>query len=199
MKLIFATGNKGKLKEVKNIFSNYKVEIFSLSEIGFDEEIEENGATFEENAFIKAKEVHKKYNVPVIADDSGLVVDQLDSRPGVYSARYAGENSTYDDNNKKLLDELSEQPQPHLAHFECCAVYLDANHKISSHGILKGEIVKEFHGEHGFGYDPIFKPEGFKLTLAEMDLEQKNKISHRAQAFNLLLEKLVKNKVFAKN
>lgn len=101
MKIIFATGNKGKLREVKNIFSSSEFEVISLSDIGFTEEIEETGSTFEENAYIKAETIFKKYKIPVIADDSGLAVEQLNNRPGVYSARYAGESATYADNNKK--------------------------------------------------------------------------------------------------
>jgi XTP/dITP diphosphohydrolase len=190
MKLIFATGNKGKLKEVKKIFSNTKYEIISLDGMGFKEEIEETGKTFEENAFIKAETIFNKFKIPVIADDSGLMVEQLDWRPGVYSARYAGENATYDDNNKKLLEELKPFPQPHLAKFVCCAVYVDEKEKISVTGELEGEIIKEYKGENGFGFDPIFKPFDFSQTLAEMKLNEKNKISHRAKAFEKLKEKI---------
>jgi XTP/dITP diphosphohydrolase len=190
MKLIFATGNKGKLKEVKKIFSNTKYEIISLDDLGFTGEIEETGKTFEENAFIKAETIFNKFKIPVIADDSGLMVKQLDWRPGVYSARYAGENATYDDNNKKLLEELKPFPQPHLAKFVCCAVYVDEKEKISVTGELEGEIIKEYKGENGFGFDPIFKPFDFSQTLAEMKLNEKNKISHRAKAFEKLKEKI---------
>lgn len=114
MKVIFATGNKGKLREVKNIFADTNLEIISLEELNFNEEIEETGLTFYENAFIKADAIFNKFKIPTIADDSGLAVDQLDGQPGVFSARYAGENVTYDDNNRKLLKELENFPQPHL-------------------------------------------------------------------------------------
>ena len=190
MDLIFATNNKGKLKEVRNIFGNTKFNIMSLADIGFSEDIEETGLTFEENAFIKADTIFQKYSVPVIADDSGLMVDQLNGEPGVYSARYAGENVTYTDNNNKILKNLENFSQPHLAKFLCCAVFVNANKRISVFGELVGEILKEFRGENGFGYDPIFKPTGFDNTLAEMKLELKNKISHRAIAFQKLSKEL---------
>ena len=148
----------GKLKEVRSIFSDTNLEIISLKEIGFNEDIEETGSTFEENAFIKADTIFKKYNLPVIADDSGLMVDQLNGEPGVYSARYAGENATYRDNNLKLISELENFPKPHFAKFVCCAVYVDRNKRESVFGELPGEIIKEFRGTNGFGFDPIFKP-----------------------------------------
>ncbi len=190
MKIIFATANKGKLKEVKNIFSDTEFEIISMNEVGFNEEIIEDGNTFEENAFIKADFIYKKFQIPVIADDSGLAVDQLNGEPGIYSARYAGKNVTYYDNNIKLLNELKNLPEPHLARFVCCAVFVNNGNRISVLGELPGKIIKEFKGENGFGFDPIFQPKGYKITLAEMKLEEKNKISHRAVAFNLLKEKM---------
>ena len=192
MKIVFATGNKGKLKEVKKLFIDTEIEIISLNDLGFEDEIEETGKTFEENAFIKADTIYNKYKIPVIADDSGLIVEQLEGRPGVYSARYAGENATYADNNKKLLKELKPFPQPHFAKFVCCAVYVDNNNRIVATGELKGEIIKEYKGKNGFGFDPIFKPLNYAVTLAEMDLSDKNKISHRAKAFKKLKEKIVK-------
>ena len=190
MRIIIASGNKGKIKEVRNIFSNSTFEIISLEEIGYNEEIEENGNSFEENAFIKADTIYNKYKLPVIADDSGLSVEQLNGNPGVYSARYAGENATYDDNNKKLISELENLPKPHLAKFNCYAVYVDDKNRIAVSGELPGEIISEYKGSNGFGYDPIFKVDGYIETLAEMSLEDKNKISHRAKAFEQLKEKL---------
>ncbi len=190
MEMIFATNNKGKLREVKNVFINTKFKIISLADVGFTEDIEETGATFEENAFIKADTIFEKYALPVIADDSGLIVDQLNGEPGVFSARYAGENATYSDNNKKILEELSRFAQPHISKFLCCAVYVSNNHRISVVGELHGEIIRSFRGAEGFGYDPIFKPDAYETTLAEMSLEKKNQISHRAQAFNKLKAKI---------
>ena len=189
--MIFATNNLGKLKEVKSIFSDTNFEIVSLKEMGFIEDIEETGNTFDENAFIKANTIFNKFKLPVIADDSGLMVDQLDGAPGVYSARYAGENVTYLDNNLKLISELEIFETPHYAKFVCCAVYVDGERKESVFGELHGEIIKEFRGANGFGFDPIFKPKGYDLTLAEMALEEKNKISHRAKAFKKLHEMLL--------
>ncbi|MBK7106138.1 MAG: RdgB/HAM1 family non-canonical purine NTP pyrophosphatase [Ignavibacteriae bacterium] len=190
MKIIFATGNKGKLIEVRNIFSDTKFEIISMEEIGFAEEIIEDGKTFEENSFIKADKIFSGFKIPVIADDSGLAVDQLNGEPGIFSARYAGEDVSYYDNNIKLLNELKNFPEPHLAKFLCSAVYVDEKNRISVLGDLPGKIINEFKGEHGFGYDPIFQPDGFDLTLAQMNLEDKNRISHRAKAFNLLKKKI---------
>lgn len=190
MRIVFATNNQGKLKEVKNIFANTKFEIISLADLKFNDDIEETGSTFEENAFIKADTIYNLFSIPVIADDSGLIVEQLNGEPGVYSARYAGENVTYTDNNNKILYELKNFPEPHEARFVCCAVFVGDNKRISLMGELKGEIIREFKGEHGFGYDPIFKPCGYELTLAEMKLEEKNKISHRAKAFNNLKVKM---------
>ncbi len=190
--ILFATGNKGKAKEVKQIFKNSGFDILSLSDISFKEEIIEDGETFEDNAFIKAKAIYDKFKVPVIADDSGLEVDQLGGRPGIHSARYAGENCTYDDNNRKLLDELKFFDEPHPARFVCCAIYYDGQNKIVESGELKGNIISEKKGDKGFGYDPVFVPENYDKTLAELELEEKNKISHRAAAFKKLKESLVK-------
>lgn len=190
MKLIFATQNIGKAKEVKALFSNTPYEIISLYDLGNYIDIEEHGSTFSENAFIKAKAVYDIYKEPVLADDSGLSIDQLNSRPGVYSARYAGENCTYEDNNLKVIDELKEFSEQHKAKFISCAVFYDGKNKIEAFGELHGRIIMEQRGTNGFGYDPIFIPDGYNQTISEMDFEEKNKISHRAQSFNLLKEKL---------
>lgn len=186
MKLIFASGNKGKVKEVKSIFSNSNFEIISLEELEDVPEIIEDGDTFEANARIKAKVIFDKFNKPTIADDSGLAVEQLNGDPGVYSARYAGEGCTYDDNNRKLLKELSGFPEPHKAKFICCAVYYDGNKYLSAMGEVNGTIIKDLRGDHGFGYDPVFLPDGYNKTLAELLLDEKNKLSHRSKAFNKL-------------
>lgn len=190
MEIIFASSNTGKVKEVKKIFASSYFNIISLDELGFNDEIIEDGKSFEENAFIKADKIFQKYKLPVIADDSGLAVEQLDGEPGIYSARYAGENATYADNNKKLISELNKFPKPHLAKFVCCAVYVDENNRISVFGELPGEIISEYKGTNGFGFDPIFIPDNYNITLAQMSLEGKNKISHRAIAFNKLENKL---------
>lgn len=183
MKIIFATQNAGKAKEVKNIFNNSVYEIISLSDLNNDIIIEENGKTFYENAFVKAKTIYDIYKLPVISDDSGLEVEQLNGAPGVYSARYAGENCTYDENNKKLINELKNFSEPHFAKFVCTSIYFDGINILSSIGELKGKILLNPKGINGFGYDPIFQPEGYETTLAELSLEEKNKISHRAKSF----------------
>lgn len=194
-KIIFATGNNGKLKEVQQIFEGTKLQIVPMSELGSIPEIEEDGDTFEDNALKKAKFIFNKFGLPTIADDSGLSIEQLGGRPGVYSARYAGEDCTFEDNNKKVLDELKDFPAPHKAQFLSYAIYFDGRNIHSAIGKLPGEIINEIRGDKGFGYDPIFVPEGFNITLAEMELEEKNKISHRAKAFNELKQILLTTEV----
>lgn len=190
-KLIFATGNKGKAREVKNIFHGTDFEILSLHDLGDVPEIVEDGETFEENALIKARAIFEIYKNPVIADDSGLEIDFLKGRPGVHSARYAGENCTYDDNNRKVLKELSDFNEPYKANFICFAVYYNGTMIKKAIGKLPGKIITQFRGQNGFGYDPIFVPDGYDKTLAELSLEEKNKISHRGAAFNKLKEILI--------
>ena len=190
-KIIFASGNKGKTREVKDLFRDSEYEIISLLDFPDVPEIVEDADTFEGNAKKKAEIIYGKFNTAVIADDSGLSVDQLNGAPGVYSARYAGENCTYEDNNKKLLNALSDFQEPHNAKFICHAVYLDEKHYLNTSGELHGKIIKELKGDRGFGYDPVFQPEGYNKTLAEMGLDEKNKISHRAIAFNRLKELII--------
>ena len=185
-KLIFATGNKGKLKEVKKIFEKTDYEIVSLYDLGEVPEIIEDGETYEANALIKAKAIYEIHKLPVIADDSGLSVEQLNGEPGVYSARYAGENCTYDDNNKKLIKEAAKFDVPHKAKFVCSSVFYDGANIKTAFGELHGEIISEFKGTQGFGYDPIFIPKDSNRTLAEYSSEEKNQISHRAISFNKL-------------
>ena len=192
MKIIFATGNEGKFKEVKKIFDDTNVELISLKELENPPEVVEDGDTFEYNSIKKAKEIFEKYQIPTIADDSGLAIHQLDGRPGVYSARYAGENCSYDDNNKKVISELAALPEPHLGKFVCFAVYYDEESVIKAQGELRGKIIDSPAGAGGFGYDPIFIPDGFQKTLAQLNIQQKNEISHRAEAFNLLKKIIIK-------
>ncbi|MCG6915341.1 RdgB/HAM1 family non-canonical purine NTP pyrophosphatase [bacterium BMS3Abin03] len=189
-KIIFASKNKGKIEEVKHILGDLEIQIVSLLDINESTDIEETGTTFEENAFIKAKEVYDKFRIPTIADDSGLVVEQLNDRPGVYSSRYAGEECDDQANNKKLLVELKKFPQPHPAKFVCAAIYYDGEKKIVSFGEIKGRIIDEERGKNGFGYDPIFVPDGYTITSAELDSADKNSISHRFKAFNALKDQL---------
>lgn len=194
-KIIFATANKGKLVEVIDIFEGTKFQIISMNELGEIPEIEEDGNTFEDNALKKAKFIFNKFGLPAIADDSGLSIEQLGGRPGVYSARYAGEDCSFDDNNRKVLEELNEFPEPHKAQFLSNAIFFDGRTIHSTVGKLPGKIIHTFRGTNGFGYDPIFVPDGYEITLAEMSLEEKNKISHRAKAFNQLKEILLTTEV----
>jgi XTP/dITP diphosphohydrolase len=193
IKVIFATSNPGKAKEVKNIFHDLNINIISLIELDDVPEIIEDADSYEGNAKIKAKVIYDKFKLPVISDDSGLSVEQLNGQPGVHSARYAGENCTYADNNRKLLKELSKFEEPHFAKFICCAVYFNGAEFTTVFGEIKGKVISEERGENGFGYDPVFIPEefGYMKTLAELPLEQKNKISHRFRAFTQLKQKLV--------
>jgi len=186
MKLLFATTNKGKLKEVRRVFSESSFTILSLADFPTVPEIVEDGLTFAENAKIKAKTVYDLFQIPTLADDSGLAVDQLNGEPGVFSARYAGENATDEMNNQLLLEKLSNFSEPHYAKFVCSAVFYDGKSFISSEDVMIGRIIQEPRGVNGFGYDPLFVAEGFTVTNGELSLEEKNKISHRAKAFNRL-------------
>jgi XTP/dITP diphosphohydrolase len=185
-RMIFASKNEGKVGEVKKILADLNIQILSLSDVDYAIEIEETGATFEENAKIKADVIFKEYKMPVIADDSGLSVEQLNGDPGVFSARYAGQPATDEKNNEKLLKNLEKFPQPHRARFICAAVYYFGTDFISAVGEVKGEIIKSPRGKGGFGYDPLFVPDGYRQTMAELSAEIKNKISHRFNAFNKL-------------
>lgn len=191
-KILFATKNKGKLREVKNILGN-EYDVISLLDFENIPDVIEDKDTFIDNAKKKAKEMFEHFNVPVIADDSGLSVEQLNDAPGVYSARYAGINATDEANNKKLLTELNNYPQPHRAKFVCAAVYFDGIEYLSAEGEVSGQIIKATRGNNGFGYDPLFLPYGFEQTTAELSLEEKNKISHRAKAFKELA-KIIRTK-----
>jgi len=185
-KMIFASRNNGKIKEVTKILEDSNFELLSLNDFDNIPNIVEDGETFEENARIKAETVYKQFSIPAIGDDSGIVVEQLDEKPGIYSARYAGGNATDDDNNKKLLMELRDFPHPHKAKFVCNAVYYDGKQYLTATGEVKGKITDIPKGKNGFGYDPLFIPDGYSITMAELSLEEKNKISHRAKAFTLL-------------
>lgn len=185
-KMIFASRNNGKIKEVTKILEDSNFELLSLNDFDNIPNIVEDGETFEENARIKAETVYKQFSIPAIGDDSGIVVEQLDEKPGIYSARYAGGNATDDDNNKKLLMELRDFPHPHKAKFVCNAVYYDGKQYLTAIGEVKGKITDIPKGKNGFGYDPLFIPDGYSITMAELSLEEKNKISHRAKAFTLL-------------
>jgi len=189
-KIIFASRNEGKVNEVRHILKRINAEIISLNDVGFEEDILETADTFEENAKIKAKTMYNKYRLPTIADDSGIVALQLGNEPGVFSARYAGESATDEENNRKLLEKLKSYPEPHKAKFICAAVYYFGTDFKLATGEIAGKIIKEPRGTNGFGYDPLFLPDGYDKTTAELSQEIKNKISHRFNAFNQLKEYL---------
>lgn len=187
-KIIFASNNLGKIKEVKEICKDLPVEIVSMKEAGIDIEVEENGTTFEENALIKAEAVMKLTGMLTIADDSGLEVDYLNKEPGVYSARYMGHDTSYDIKNQAIIDRLAGvADQDRTARFVCvmAAVFPDGKH-FTARGTMEGIIAHEIKGGNGFGYDPIVYLPEYQKTSAELLPEEKNKISHRGEA----LEKL---------
>ena len=184
--ILLATTNKGKLHDVKEILKDLDVEILSFLDFDDYPNVEETGSTFLENAELKAKVAFEKYKIPSIGDDSGLESFQLYGEPGIYSARYAGENSDDEQNNLKLIKKLSELPEPHPGRFVCAAVYFDGNVFKSAIGEILGNIIKNPRGKNGFGYDPLFIPIGYDNTMAELSHEEKNKISHRLNAFKEL-------------
>ena len=194
-KVILASRNKGKIKEIGDILGKYDMTVVSRDDAGLPiDEVEETGETFEENSYIKAKAILDVAGVPTVADDSGLMVDALGGAPGVYSARYAGENCTYEDNNRKLLDALADVPdEKRCARFVSVITMLwPDGRKIVARGECEGRILTETRGEGGFGYDPLFVPEGYDISFGEMSPEEKNKISHRAKAL-MKLESILEN------
>lgn len=185
---IIATHNPGKVKEFKEILEPRGYDVKSLAEIGFTEEIEETGHTFEENAILKAEAVAKAVNKMVIADDSGLSIDNLGGRPGVYSARYAGEQKDDQANIEIVLSELKGiEKEQRTARFRCAlAVSIPGEETKTVEGHVEGYIAEEPRGEYGFGYDPIFIVKDKDKTMAELTSDEKNKISHRADALKKL-------------
>ena len=182
MKIVLATNNPDKVREVKEILNGLGIEILTLKDLGIEIEIEEDQDTFEGNARKKAHTIFNLTKLPTIADDSGLMVDQLNGAPGVYSSRYAGEEHNYEKNNQKLLQELRDKPKPHRAKFICVINFKSETDDQLFVGEVEGEIVDFPRGTNGFGYDPLFKPDGFNVTYAELPSEIKNIISHRYKA-----------------
>ena len=185
MKLLFVTNNAHKLEEIKEKAGN-EIELLGLQDAGIVEEIPESGKTLEKNASQKAWYVYKKYQMNCFADDTGLEIEALGGRPGVISARYAGENASFDENIEKVLKEMKDQRNPNARFRTVISLIINGKENQFS-GEVKGKILKQKFGTRGFGYDPIFVPEGFQQTFAEMELAEKNKISHRARAFNKLI------------
>ncbi len=190
MKLVFATHNNNKLKEVQALMPP-QISLVSLTDIGCLEDIPETSNTLEGNAKLKADYVTQKYNLPCFADDTGLLVNALNGAPGVFSARYAGEQKSSEDNMTKLLSELDSK-KDRAAKFQTVIALNLNNESLFFEGIVEGEITTHKHGQKGFGYDPIFKPKGYKQTFAELPLQVKNDISHRGIATKKLISHLQK-------
>ncbi|MED1490429.1 XTP/dITP diphosphatase [Bacillus smithii] len=198
--VVIATKNKGKALEFEQMFQPFQIQVKTLLDLPEFPEIEETGATFEENAIIKAESVMKETKAMVMADDSGLVIDALDGRPGVYSARYAGPEKDDEANIQKVLRELEGVPlSKRTARFYCAlALAIPGRETITVNGICEGFITFEKKGANGFGYDPIFFVQGYERTMAELLPNEKNKISHRAKALakmRTILEQLERERV----
>ena len=192
-KIIFATGNAGKMKEIREILKDLDAEVLSIKEAGVEADIVEDGKTFEENAVIKAKTVCELTGEIALADDSGLEIDYLNKEPGIYSARYMGEDTSYRIKNANLIERLEGVPdEKRTARFVCAiaAAFPDGTVK-TVRGTMEGRIGYEEAGENGFGYDPIFYLPEYGCSSAELSMEEKNKISHRGKALRAIKEELL--------
>lgn len=189
-KIVVATQNKGKVKEIKEILTGLPVEVKTMGEVGIDIDVEENGTTFEENAIIKAEAISKLTDAIVIADDSGLEIDCLNKEPGVYSARYLGKDTPYEIKNQIILDRLKEVPkEERTARFVCAMALAESGKETATtRGTIEGYIGYEPVGNNGFGYDPIFYVESLGTSTANISMEAKNEISHRAKALRAIME-----------
>jgi len=185
-KLVFATNNQHKLEEVSAILGNH-IELLSLKDINCETDIPETADTLEGNALLKAQYIYNNFNLNCFADDTGLEIEALNNEPGVYSARYAGEDKSAEANMLKVLDKLKNETNRKAQFRTAVSLILDGKEYLFE-GIIKGEIIKEKRGNNGFGYDPVFVPEGYNQTFAELGNEIKNKISHRALAINKLCD-----------
>lgn len=191
-KLVFATNNKHKLEEIRAILKG-RVEVLSLADIDCYDDIPETADTLEGNALIKARHIYTKYGLYCFADDTGLEVEALDGAPGVYSARYAGEGCSFADNVAKMLRALEGVEEPRLARFRTVIALIDEQGEHLFEGVVAGDILTQAEGEGGFGYDPIFRPEGYEKSFASLGDDIKNRISHRARATERLAEYLLAN------
>ncbi|MBN1632610.1 MAG: RdgB/HAM1 family non-canonical purine NTP pyrophosphatase [Ignavibacteria bacterium] len=194
MKLLLATNNKDKISEIAHKLKEFDLQLLTLNDLEKEIDVIEDSDTLEGNAFKKAKEIFNATGIPTIADDTGLFVDALNGEPGVYSSRYAGDEATYDDNCRKLIKNMEGIPgEKRNAHFKTViCFYVNFSEQYFFEGIVKGKIINDKRGTGGFGYDPLFIPDGFDKTYAEMTLEEKNILSHRAKAleqFRILLDK----------
>ncbi len=186
MELVFATNNKHKIKEISDLLGG-KFKILGLADVNITEDIPEDAETLSENALFKARVVHDRTGLNVFADDTGLEVDALDGAPGVYSARYAGEGRSFDDNINKLLGQMGDT-ENRKARFRTVIALIINGSEFLFEGTVSGEITVGRRGNGGFGYDPVFLPDGYDRTFAEMPLSEKNRISHRARAMGKLLD-----------
>lgn len=193
MKLVFASNNKNKIQEIRQLLPP-NIEVLSLAEIGCTEDIAETADTIEGNAALKADYVTQNYNLPCFADDSGLEVEALNGAPGVYSARYAGEQKDDDDNIQKLLVELKDEKNRNAQFKTVIALNLNDKQYLFT-GVIKGKIINEKRGTNGFGYDPVFIADDSDKTFAELTSEEKNKVSHRAKAVEQLVQWLKNHSV----
>lgn len=193
-KIIFATGNEGKMREIRAILGDMDVEICSMKEAGIQTDIIEDGRTFEENAIIKAKTIAAQTDAIVLADDSGLEIDYLNKEPGIYSARYLGEDTPYSIKNKSLIDRLTGVPdEKRTARFVCAiAAAFPDGEVVTTQGVIEGKIGYEEKGSNGFGYDPIFYVPEYGCSTAQLTEEQKNRISHRGKALEAMKLELKK-------
>lgn len=191
MKLVFATSNRNKASEIARLLPD-SIEIVTLKDLEVTEEIPETADTLEGNAHLKAQYIFENFGLPCFADDTGLEIAALENRPGVRSARYAGEHRSDEDNMQKVLEELSEKSDRSARFRTVIALYLP-NEKIEFEGIVEGKILHKKQGEQGFGYDPIFAPENETRSFAEMTTDQKNAISHRGRAIQKLIDYILSN------
>ena len=191
-KIIFATGNKDKMREIREIMADVDVEVISMKEAGIEVDVVEDGATFEENGLIKARAIAAYTDAIVLADDSGLEIDYLDKAPGVYSARFMGEDTSYEIKNQALIDKLDGVPKEgRTARFVCAiAAVLPDKSELVVRETMEGYIGYKAEGENGFGYDPIFYLDEFGCSSAALSREQKNEISHRGKALRAVKKKL---------
>lgn len=198
-KIIFATGNQGKVNEIREILKDVNAEVVTMKEAGIDVEIDENGTTFEENAILKAKAIMEASGCLTLADDSGLEVDFLNKEPGIRSARYMGHDTSYDIKNKSIIDKLDGVPdEQRTARFVCAIAAVFPDGKIETvRATMEGRIGYEIAGKNGFGYDPIFYLPEKGCTSAEITSEEKNEISHRGKALRLMRDKLMEMGVFS--
>lgn len=192
-RIVFATGNQDKMREIRMIMEDLEIPVISMKEAGVSADIVEDGSTFEENAMIKARAIAKMLPEDIVmADDSGLEIDFLNKEPGIYSARYMGEKTSYDIKNNKILERLKDVPaEKRTARFVCAvAAVFPGNEEVIGYGTMEGRIADHIAGENGFGYDPIFWLDDYGCTSAEISPEQKNELSHRGKALREVKKQL---------